>query len=419
MGIYRYVTFGSLGLVADALILLTLISLILRSIFFKDINWGNAKNAGVFFMMIWLLYCILELLNPSAVTAAWVYNIRSAYLPFIIMLLTSVILYKYRDLKIILFLWSIFTILAVLKMQWQVLFGFDYAEMRWLFSEGAYKTIFLQSGIRYFSFFTDPGNFGSNMGYSMVVFSICTIYIKNRRLKIYYASVAFLSMYAMFISGTRGALAVPFAGFFLYVLLSKNSKVFFLSSILIIGAFLFFTQTYIGQGNAQIRRMRSAFNPNEESLVVRLENQKKLAAYLSNKPFGEGLGLAGVESRRFAPTRFTTNIPVDSWYVKIWVQTGVVGLVLYLVFQLLIVAYGSSIILFQIKDKELKGYLSALLCGLFGMMVSSYGNAIFGQYPTAIMMAITVAFLFRNKDYCKEIEIGNIQTINNGTNKLV
>jgi len=37
--------------------------------------------------------------------------------------------------------------------------------------------------------------------------------------------------------------------------------------------YIFFAHTTIGQGNAEIRRMRTAFDPNEASLQVRLENQ--------------------------------------------------------------------------------------------------------------------------------------------------
>mgnify|MGYP006910459374 FL=1 len=48
------------------------------------------------------------------------------------------------------------------------------------------------------------------------------------------------------------------------------------------------------------------------------------------KPFGEGLGLSGDRAGERISKRFTTSIPTDSWYVKIWVETGAVGLTLYL-----------------------------------------------------------------------------------------
>lgn len=78
-----------------------------------------------------------------------------------------------------------------------------------------------------------------------------------------------------------------------------------------------------------IRRMRTTFRPTQDaSFNVRKENQKKLALYLKDKPFGEGLGLSGGNARRFS-SRLTANIPNDSTYVKIWVETGIVGLILF------------------------------------------------------------------------------------------
>ena len=59
--------------------------------------------------------------------------------------------------------------------------------------------------------------------------------------------------------------------------------------------------------------------------------------------------------------RFTTTIPHDSWYVKIWVETGIVGLILYLGFLFISIAHGAWIIMFRIKNKELKGLLTGLV----------------------------------------------------------
>jgi hypothetical protein len=41
--------------------------------------------------------------------------------------------------------------------------------------------------------------------------------------------------------------------------------------------------------------MRSAFDPNDPSLQVRLDNQKILKGYLATRPFGAGIGHAAVK----------------------------------------------------------------------------------------------------------------------------
>lgn len=406
MGLYRYLPFGQMGLGVDGLMVIVLVSLMLRSVLFGATDWSNARNTGALLMFVWLLYNVLELFNPSAVTEAWIYGIRSAVYPFVGVLLTALVFYHYKDFKLILVLWSIFSILAVIKMQMQVWFGFDSAEMRFLMEGDRYRLVFVNGTIRYFSFFTDAGNFGSNMGCVMVVFSIAAIYSKKKLLKFYYAVVGFLGMYAMFVSGTRGAIAVPFAGFLLFTILTKNFKVLFVSGLFLFGAYFFLAETFIGQGNTYIRRMRSAFDPNEASLMVRKQNQRTLALYLKDKPFGEGVGLGGVESAKFA-SRVTTSIPSDSGLVKVWCQTGMVGLVLYLTLYAIVMGYGAFIVLFRIRDQELRGLLTAIICGMFGMLVSTYGNSIFTQFPTVLLMAMTVAFIYMGKRYDQEIQLNN------------
>lgn len=240
------------------------------------------------------------------------------------------------------------------------------------------------SGTRYFSFFTDAGNFGSNMGCAGVVFTIVACYIKSKPLKIYYGIVAIASLYAMLLSGTRGAIIVPLGGLALLIVLSKNIKIMTIGSFSLLCIYIFFAFTTIGQNNAQIRRMRTAFTPTEDaSFNVRKANKERLANYLKNKPFGEGIGLSGVENQKMS-YRFTTSIPHDSWYVKIWVETGIVGITLYLGFLFITITHGAWIIMFRIKDHELKGMLSGLLCGITGMLLSAYGNAFWGQYPTIL-----------------------------------
>ena len=49
--------------------------------------------------------------------------------------------------------------------------------------------------------------------------------------------------------------------------------------------------TKIGEDNRLIRRMRTVFDSNDQSLLVRFENQKALKAYMSEMPFGIGMGV--------------------------------------------------------------------------------------------------------------------------------
>jgi acetyl-CoA carboxylase carboxyltransferase component len=50
--------------------------------------------------------------------------------------------------------------------------------------------------------------------------------------------------------------------------------------------------------------------------------------------------------------------------------------------------------MFKIRDPELFGILSAFICGIAGIMGASYGNGVYGQLPTGIIIYISMAFVF-------------------------
>ena len=55
---------------------------------------------------------------------------------------------------------------------------------------------------------------------------------------------------------------------------------------------------------------------------------------------------------------------------------------------------GSYNVMFKIKDDWLKGQITALTCGMAGIMLASYGNGVFGQMPTGIIMYVSMVFMF-------------------------
>lgn len=404
MGLSRYVPIPSIGMLADALLIITLIAAATQS--GKDkVDWGNGDKTYLYACLIWLIYCTLEIINPYAVASAWFTYVRFvAFYAFFIALLVPAVFSRFKDLKKVIFLWSIFTLLAFLKAFMQKTSGFDTAEMRWLYAGGGASTHILGSGIRYFSFYTDAANFGSGMGMAMVVFIIIGAHTKQIKHKIYYILVGLAAGYGMMLSGTRSAMIIPFAGFAFYVLFSKNVKVVSIGSVFIIAAFVFFSMTNIGQGNAQIRRMRSAFNSEHDaSYNLRKANQAKIKAYLEDKPFGVGIGLGGGKAAKSAPGLYSTQIATDSWMVVLRVETGIVGLTLYLAIFIYLQLRGAYIVFFKIKDKQLRYILGAFLSGIFGIMISSYSNEVIAQFPNGIIIFFGQAFVFMGEKLDKEL----------------
>jgi O-antigen ligase len=213
----------------------------------------------------------------------------------------------------------------------------------------------------------------------------------------------------MLLSGTRGAISVPLAGFMMYFILKKNKFVMITGFVGIAIIYVFFKYTTIGQDNQQIRRMRTAFDPNDPSLQLRLSNQRKMKVYLSTRPFGGGLGHAGSKAMKYLPNTFLANTATDSWYVMIWAELGVIGLVIHLFILFYIIFKTVYLIWFRIRDPIIQNTIMALTAGLSGVMVASYGNAVLGSMPTAMVAYTSMAIMLNALSFDKQTDANQPQ----------
>jgi len=401
IGLGRYIKGVPLGFGIDGILMLTYLALFMNK-FREKIDWSPANKTITFLCIIWFMYSVFEIINPEARSIqAWISGRGIAFYPLLLVPLTLLFIDTNKKLEWFLYVWGIFSILATLKGIIQMVFGVDFAEQEWL-NEGSYKTHVLFGKLRVFSFFSDAGQFGANQGYTGVVFLIYSLSQKKLRSKLFFIFVGVLGIYGLVISGTRGALSVPIVGFMTYFILSKNIKVIVTGVFFLAMVFVFFKYTTIGQGNAQIRRMRTAFDPNDASLQVRLDNQKILRSYLASRPFGGGIGHGGTKAQRYLPNAFLSNVATDSWYVLIWVEQGIVGLLLHLGILFYVMIKASLIVMFKMKNPILKYKISALIAGMAGVMVASYGNAVLGQMPTALLIYATMAIILNTDVFEKE-----------------
>ncbi|MCG8697394.1 MAG: O-antigen ligase domain-containing protein [Bacteroidales bacterium] len=393
MGISRYLP-GPLGLSIDGLLVLTWLS-----VFFSQFNtkvpWKNAWNGLTIAALIWYAYAIFQLFNPEAVSRiAWFYAMRGVSLYMLLTVPLVFILFNHPGyLHTMLTFWAWFTLLGVAKGMMQKFVGPDPWEQYWLDTIGG-KTHVLSQGLRIFSFFTDSATYGGSMGFSGVVFSILALHTTPTKKRLFYATVAAAAFYGMLISGTRGAIAVPFAGFTLYAILSKKVKIVISGAIIMIAMYSFLRFTTIGNSVYEIRRFRGALDPENPSLMVRKENQKLLKGYLTNRPFGGGIGSAGNWGLRFSPGTFLAETPTDSWYVQIWAEQGRVGLYLHLGILAFILLRSAKIIMIRLNNKEYIGIGAALSSGMFGVMAASYGSGALGQMPNGLIVYMSMAFIF-------------------------
>lgn len=393
LGLGRYVPM-TWGLLIDGLMFLMYLALFFKAFKIK-VPWSKAKSQLTILVSVWFGYALFQAVNPEAVSfAAWFYAMRGlALYQWMIVPLLFILFDKPKDLKLFFIIWGFMSLLGTLKGCQQLFLGVDPFEQKWL-DNGGSLTHVLFGKLRIFSFYSDAGQFGASQGHAGVVFGVLALFTKSKKFRIFCIVVALAGLYGMLISGTRGAIAVPAAGGIMFLILRKNIPILVAGALLGIGVFVFFKYTTLLNNNAQVRRMRTAFDPNDASLQVRLANQRKLKTYLASRPFGGGIGSTGNWGQRFSPHTFLANTATDSWFVAIWADTGVVGLYLHLFILFFVLITGAYNVMFKVRDDWLRGQIAALVCGMFGIMGASYGNGVFGQFPTCILMYTGMVFMF-------------------------
>jgi len=412
LGSARYVKLGQIGLAMDGILVMTYLALIFNR--FRDrIDWTPAKKDITLLGAIWFGYAMFQAVNPeSRSLAAWMSGMRGISMYMFLMIPLALLLIDTRKkLDIFFIIWGLMALLATTKGIMQMTLGVDKFEKAWLDAGGAVTHI-LFGKLRVFSFMSDAGQFGANQGYSAVVALIIAFAEKKRlKFRLFFGLVAIMGLYGMIISGTRGAISVPLGGAILYFIHRKNKYVMISGAIVMIMGFIFFKYTTIGQDNQQIRRMRSAFDPNDASLQVRLANQKKLKIYLASRPFGGGIGHAGVKAQKYLPNAFLSNVATDSWYVLIWAEQGIVGLLLHLFILFYVIIRSSYLIMFRIRDPIVRLKMSAMASGMFGVMIASYGNAVLGTMPTGMLIYTSMALLLSPEKFDVEAFPGEKQEL--------
>lgn len=396
IGIARYLPGNPpLGLSIDGLLVITYIAIFFKY-FYKKTDLRPILNDLMLLNLLWFLYEVAEFFNPLVLNrTAWFYMVRGFSLYTLLTIpLVFLLFNRVKYLYIFLYMWAFFSILVTLKGMMQLYIGPDFAEQRWLDAGGAVTHVIFGE-LRVFSFLSDAGQFGTQQGSALVVGTILALHTRGFWNKIIFGIMAVTGFYGMLISGTRGAMVVPGVGFILYLIYTRNIKALLIGVILFSGTYVFLRYTYIGQGVQQIRRMRTAFRPEETaSLEVRLQTRDLLRDYLSDKPFGGGLGMAGNPGKRFAPHGFLANIATDSYYIHIWAEQGIIGLMLFLFISFYILFKGSFYVLWRLETEEIKYITGALVANMAGVMGASYGNGVFGQHPTGILLYMSMAFIF-------------------------
>jgi len=372
----------------NELLELTLIAIAIIDL--RETKFENLFNFMLLGVVGWCVFCIIEILNDTCGlgmnVSAWFTGVRlMAFQLLYAVIVFSLYIETPKRLYQIYKAWALCSLFAVFWCWKQINFGWDAAEMNWLFAQG-HATQHIVNGItRYFGTFTDAANFGIHMACASVSFFVIAITNKVRKHKIFFGIVGILTTWAMFQSGTRTAIFCMMAGFMVFLVLSKSVKIIVPVSI-VFGLFIVMLMfTNIGQGNNQIRRMRSAFNPEDASANVRDINKAAIAKYMKDAPWGIGIGIYERDIPAWNKFKIVSEIPPDSEYVFIWVRTGIIGVSWFAICNLIILIGGCITVLFRIRNRSLMGMGAAWCASFTALHLGGYANQILMQFPNIVI----------------------------------
>lgn len=389
--------------------LLEFILLALAILDVKEAKFERTANMMLYALMCWCLFCTLEVLNDTCGlglnVGAWytgarlmAFQLLYAFLVYIIYITTPENLVRY------LIVWALLSLFAVFWVWKQKTFGFTASENSWIQTRGR-NTHILQGGtlIRYFSIFNDAACFGISMAASATAFLILAITTKIKKLRMLFLITGIGCFWAMFPSGTRTAIFCFFAGIITYIFLSKSVKIA-IPVIAVFALFVFILAfTNIGNGNQQIRRMRTAFDRKDASTGQREYNQAIMKKYLADAPFGIGIGIGYENVPANNKFRKLSTLPPDSEYVFIWQHTGVVGITLFLICTAVMLFFACWIVLFKINSPSLRGVGAAFCSAFVAMQLGGYGNGVLTQIPNGLIfyggLSLVYALPFIEKEW--------------------
>ena len=365
-------------------------------------KFDRTANLMLFALLIWCSYCTLEVLNDTCDiginVGAWFTGARMmAFQMIYIFLVFSLYIDCPKILIRYLIVWGILALFASFWVWKQQHIGFTHKEFMWINYGAGRRTHIIQGGtlIRYFSIFSDAANFGIGIASTAVAFIIFGITSKIRKLKIFFLIVGGACAWAMFPSGTRTAIACMMVGFMAYIFLSKSFKIAIPVTIFFCIFVFILAFTNIGQGNQQIRRMRSAFNKDDASANQRTQNQEVMKKYMREAPWGIGIGLDRGDVPANNKYALMSVIPPDSEYVYIWIRTGVIGITIFLICTAIMLLGACWIVFFTLKSPSLRGIGAGLCCAMVSQQLGGYGNQVLMQFPNGLVFygGLTIVYI--------------------------
>ena len=389
--IQMYLRVSQFGVILDSILFVTVLTLLFKNLSNPKIDIGLKGFKSIWIWVLWIVFSLfIQIINRENVNwLSFIYGIRRQHLnPLGILLLNILVLKTKRDFKQAFVYHLVGAMVLALIAERQFFIGFNSFENALLQTPFG-KTHLLPGITRYWGGFTDAAS--SGVGLSLMIIGLIPFLINRQVMKYpFLTSLCFLLfLHAGLLSGTRSAYGSFAAGITIVTFMYVRQRIQLITILL--GSMLYgvLRFTSIGSSYTIIRRIRSAFNSEDASLLVRIANRLKLDDWLLAHPLGGGIGSASFD-KRFAPDSFMATFPPDGLYVLIKGELGYPG---QLFFNTMMVLIGGYLFYKTFKAKaftDTKLWMATFLALFVAARVSDYAQMITFQFPLVNLLFLAL-----------------------------
>lgn len=111
----RYSRQDGLSILSDIIWWSVLLIVIVQTALHYRFPWKQAVNILTIGGAVLAVYCLMEVVNPTASLEAWIYSRGFIYNTFLVSLITVLLATSYKQISRLIFLFSILTLIAILK----------------------------------------------------------------------------------------------------------------------------------------------------------------------------------------------------------------------------------------------------------------------------------------------------------------
>ncbi len=364
---------------------LVFIAVLLKYDLRKEINKQFWRSPITISLLVLLAYAVVELFNPQMKSEqGWLSYFRTQVMLFVFFMTAYCLLNsKKKIIQFIYFNIGLGTALALYacKQQW---FGLANFEVYSIYKGGpeVYNLLYQGGFLRKFSTMADPATSGIVFATSAMLCVILAIRESNWWTRILLLVAMFINFLGYSFSGTRTATIMFVAGIAIYCVATfyeKRTLVFMCISALFA---LFFMRTF--KDNMVINRVKTAFDPADQSVNIRDYDRHQIQPYLFDHPMGGGVFTCGAEGPKYNPGHYLEDFQPDGGYAKMLAEQGCIGLGLLLVSYLIAMRVGIRTF-YRTQDILTQNLSIAMVAVVFSILVAQMAQMAVSQFPVVFL----------------------------------